>query len=224
MSSATNALEGLTQLLVSSSSSVLSSPSPTLTDHNGNFPAAALTTIFTPPTGCPTAVTSLPSQLSCMPSHYDDYFYGSLGYYSPAICPTGYTIGCSREPTGNAGPSVAATETAMICCPRQVLFLFDHYHLTNVKQSIRVCIGRSWSLCEDGIFDLRNRIWTSDSMGVFRSVILANRPNESLDHSHCNLQINLNHPNRDIYFFTFTFSERRPIFFRWKRRRFRVMG
>jgi hypothetical protein len=87
--------------------------------HNGIPPAAALTTVFTPPAGCPTAVTDLPLQLSCMPSGYNEYIYKSVGYFSPAICPTGYTIGCSREASGgNIGPAVGPTETAMICCPR----------------------------------------------------------------------------------------------------------
>ncbi|RYP48669.1 hypothetical protein DL768_005513 [Monosporascus sp. mg162] len=85
----------------------------------------ALTTTFTPPAACATS-TGLylvdcgedcsyhakgPLETTaCYPSEYDPHI--SSGYYSPGICPSGYTEACSRAE--NVG---TVTEWAYTCCP-----------------------------------------------------------------------------------------------------------
>ncbi|RYO83159.1 hypothetical protein DL764_009499 [Monosporascus ibericus] len=85
----------------------------------------ALTTTFTPPAACATS-TGLylvdcgedcsyhakgPLETtSCYPDDYDPQI--SSGYYSPGICPSGYTEACSR-----AESMGTATEWAYTCCP-----------------------------------------------------------------------------------------------------------
>lgn len=86
-----------------------------------------LTTIWTIPGGCPSPVplvddnhTTLDS--SCYPP--DDWtIWESLGFYSPGICPRGYTSGCKVTDSAYGG-IVRPTETAAICVPRSVMFLF----------------------------------------------------------------------------------------------------
>ncbi|KAI1343274.1 hypothetical protein F5Y15DRAFT_369564 [Xylariaceae sp. FL0016] len=87
--------------------------------HDGTPPVAALTTIFTPSSGCWPITDDETSDIdtfwttytSCAPPGYASYW--STFYYSPAICPSGYSIGCSRYT--DQGPPVEATETAMLC-------------------------------------------------------------------------------------------------------------
>jgi len=117
---------------------------PTLTtngpDHGGTPPAGAHPSRWTLPCGLLTNVyyangffggqTTSPS--SCGPSGW----YASstpsvesfapyvvtwtwpvrVGYYSPAICPSGYTAACSWYRT-HQGPTPEPTETAMNCLP-----------------------------------------------------------------------------------------------------------
>jgi hypothetical protein len=83
--------------------------------HEGTSPAGSLTTIFTPP--CDIATVEDWSGTSCYPRGWSDYWFGNTGYYSPAICPSGYTIACSRYATAQ-GPDVEPTETAALCAPR----------------------------------------------------------------------------------------------------------
>ncbi|EEU37187.1 uncharacterized protein NECHADRAFT_78398 [Fusarium vanettenii 77-13-4] len=79
-----------------------------------------LTTIWTIPGGCPSPVplvddnhTTLDS--SCYPP--DDWtIWESLGFYSPGICPRGYTSGCKVTDSAYGG-TVRPTETAAICVP-----------------------------------------------------------------------------------------------------------
>ncbi|KAI2619859.1 hypothetical protein GGS26DRAFT_321794 [Hypomontagnella submonticulosa] len=89
-------------------------------DHDGTPPVAALTTVWTPSEGCwPLSTRSTTdidmfwtSSPECAPPGYASYF--DTYYYSPAICPSGYTVGCSRYGEFQ-GPSVEPTETAMLC-------------------------------------------------------------------------------------------------------------
>ncbi|TLS27788.1 hypothetical protein PpBr36_00378 [Pyricularia pennisetigena] len=89
--------------------------------HDGTTPAGSLTTIWTPP--CPggpmtTWDSSANKSLeSCMPTNYKDvYYYGNAGYYSPGICPSGYTSAC-RQYNTQQGPPLEPEETAVICAP-----------------------------------------------------------------------------------------------------------
>jgi hypothetical protein len=81
--------------------------------HDGTSPAAALTTVFSG-SNCPVSTTSWSD--SCLPPNYSSvYWIGDVGYYSPAICPSGYTAACSRFDSLQ-GPGLESTETAMQCC------------------------------------------------------------------------------------------------------------
>ena len=104
-------------------------PTPTLAIMASNPPAsitregpvAALTTVFTPPPGCSTS-----SAASCFPTLWDQSVVAAshLRYYSPGICPSGYSSACNTYHTSLHGPSPLPSETAAICCKRYVeLFL-----------------------------------------------------------------------------------------------------
>lgn len=57
------------------------------------------------------------SPSSCLPTSWDAYWSRDLGYYSPALCFSGWSIGCTRLATTD-GPEVAPDETAYECVPR----------------------------------------------------------------------------------------------------------
>ncbi|KAI1809698.1 hypothetical protein GGS20DRAFT_264193 [Poronia punctata] len=96
-------------------------------------PLAALTTIFTPP--CPTTwlltTTKVPSQfppfpttasLLCDPPSWDTYIANrGFHYYSPAICPFGFTVGpeciITNPRTAQGFPTIRDGETAAYCVP-----------------------------------------------------------------------------------------------------------
>ncbi|KAK8074899.1 hypothetical protein PG997_009562 [Apiospora hydei] len=92
--------------------------------------AGPLTTIFTTPDFCApgrwsaTATPALSSSI-CMPPEFNRYYDYKYGFYSPGICPMGYTEGCAFPKTlaGRTngtpffGGTLMAGETARICCP-----------------------------------------------------------------------------------------------------------
>ncbi|XXH02146.1 hypothetical protein Hte_008514 [Hypoxylon texense] len=89
-------------------------------NHDGTPPVAALTTVWTASEGCFPVSTRPMSDIDmfwtsnpdCAPPGYASYF--DTYYYSPAICPSGFTVGCSRYGSFQ-GPDVEPTETAMLC-------------------------------------------------------------------------------------------------------------
>lgn len=95
--------------------------------HKGIAPAAAMPTPFDFPCG----VNFLNDEFHknknlrerCGPPGFEDYWWSGVGYYSPALCPRGYTAGCFRW-NSNQGPPVEVTETAVQCVPRCVFFFF----------------------------------------------------------------------------------------------------
>ncbi|GJC92592.1 hypothetical protein ColKHC_01418 [Colletotrichum higginsianum] len=103
-----------------------SDPNP-LTTQRG---AAPLTTVFTTPDFCKdlywtNTITPPLSSVVCMPTSWHQLYDYSWGYYSPGICPSGYTEGCAF-PTSLAtskgggirlGGPVVEGETARLCCP-----------------------------------------------------------------------------------------------------------
>lgn len=91
-------------------------------DPHAYPPVAALTTIFTPtPAYCTTGISRFDTSI-CMPTGWTKYWASNVGYYSPAICPSGYTSACTRTSSGILyGPPVLPSETAIMCCPR-----YDH--------------------------------------------------------------------------------------------------
>ncbi|KAF2454047.1 hypothetical protein BDY21DRAFT_111077 [Lineolata rhizophorae] len=85
-------------------------------------PAAAMTAVYTPPPSCDTMGPSAFNDEDCMPTAWSQYWWEDIGYYSPAICPSGYTSACPRPTTSNdvgglMGPSLIPSESAIICCP-----------------------------------------------------------------------------------------------------------
>ncbi|KAF2460467.1 hypothetical protein BDY21DRAFT_361419 [Lineolata rhizophorae] len=87
--------------------------------HNGTTPAAALTTVYTPDPECAEDSTWF-FRDSCMPTGWVEYWDGpEVGYYSPGICPSGFTPACERPAatTDDYGPAIAPGETATVCCP-----------------------------------------------------------------------------------------------------------
>ncbi|KAI0886441.1 uncharacterized protein GGS22DRAFT_187686 [Annulohypoxylon maeteangense] len=95
-------------------------PRATSLNHDGTPPVAPLTTVWTASPGCfPVSTRSTTdidmfwtSHTDCAPPGYASYF--ETYYYSPGICPSGFTVGCSRYGDFQ-GPSVEPTETAMLC-------------------------------------------------------------------------------------------------------------
>ncbi|KAB5584855.1 hypothetical protein GE09DRAFT_1068458 [Coniochaeta sp. 2T2.1] len=81
--------------------------------------AVPLTTIFTQPSGCawPIQETHASISTSCAPPEfYSVWGYG--GFYSPAVCPSGYTKGCGYTDSRVGGQfSVTSSETAVWCVP-----------------------------------------------------------------------------------------------------------
>ncbi|OLN88330.1 hypothetical protein CCHL11_00207 [Colletotrichum chlorophyti] len=92
--------------------------------------AAPLTTVFTTPDFCSSlywtnTITPPLSSIVCMPTSWHQVYDYSWGFYSPAICPLGYSEGCafptslatsSDGAIGMGGPVIAG-ETPRICCP-----------------------------------------------------------------------------------------------------------
>ena len=100
--------------------------------HGGTAALAALTTVFTAP--CPTSFILTSSKLasqyppfptdgpaSCDPPNWDSNIADkAFQYYSPAICPRGFTVGCFVDDarTSEGFPAIEASETAAYCVPR----------------------------------------------------------------------------------------------------------
>lgn len=122
-------------------------------DHDGTPPVAALTTVWTASEGCfPVSTRSTTdidmfwsSYTDCAPPGYASYF--ETYYYSPAICPSGYTVGCSRYGDFQ-GPPVEPTETAMLCVMSGYFCTPDewNYYATNTDLSYaQVMIQIRWA-------------------------------------------------------------------------------
>lgn len=86
--------------------------------------AIALTTVFTPPAGCSWPISDTFNRpTSCFPPYFDRAGPAYLGYYSPGICPSGYTVGCTPDTairTFNDEP-IKSGETVGVCVPVYVL-------------------------------------------------------------------------------------------------------
>jgi len=90
------------------------------TTQTGRY-AVPLTTVWTPPaeSGCRSVVQSSSSSYSQPPP--GEYIWRNDGYYSPGICPQGYTVGCTAKISVLNGEIITDSETAGICVPRYVL-------------------------------------------------------------------------------------------------------
>ncbi len=88
------------------------------TAHGGITPAAAMPTPFAFPCGVKFLNFQQDPDMrdKCAPPNFENYWKSSVGYYSPALCPEGYTAGCFRWNTAQ-GPPLETTETAVQCVP-----------------------------------------------------------------------------------------------------------
>lgn len=95
-----------------------------------NSIVGALTTIFTPPASCSDVITLIITSgstaawkgvddgrgdASCGPPSYLSMGIPDWTYYSPGICPHGWT---SATRSGETSPSTVGLETTAMCCPR----------------------------------------------------------------------------------------------------------
>ncbi|KAL1643327.1 hypothetical protein SLS58_004998 [Diplodia intermedia] len=93
--------------------------------------AGPLTTVFTTPDFCASSAWSdfgtpaLSSSICMPPNGWTEYWNLKAGFFSPAICPKGYTRGCAIPTSLATGISLGGplttdgteTETGHICCP-----------------------------------------------------------------------------------------------------------
>jgi len=99
----------------------LTSGLPSSRLHRGWDPDGSLLSVYTFPADCSSYTdTYIPfGRTSCVA--------GTGKYYSPAICPEGWTAAYTRPVLGNLGPPEEPDETAMFCCPRYgTLGSMDH--------------------------------------------------------------------------------------------------
>ena len=98
-------------------------PAVTTPRHEGFDAAGSLTTVFTFPPSCGPMLGDPWSQnFDCALPNWDSYLILEHGwhmqFYSPAICPEGYSAACTRPKAGLLGPEVESDETAWLCLPR----------------------------------------------------------------------------------------------------------
>lgn len=121
--------------------------------------AGPLTTVFQTPDFCASSIWGDPMtpplySSICMPPNFNNYWNWQIGYYSPGICPSGYTAAC-EFPTSLAtfssftdesssskswpyyGGEVKSDETARLCCPTGY----------NCYSTGMMGVGWSYSLC-----------------------------------------------------------------------------
>jgi hypothetical protein len=105
---------------------MVSTLTSTTTDTSGgtstSYTQPALTTLFTPAPSCfdsPTAFVV--EDINCLPEDYYVSVADDWQYYSPGICPTGYTAACTKL-VGESRiiPQLLPSETAVYCCPTYV--------------------------------------------------------------------------------------------------------
>ncbi|KAK3374674.1 hypothetical protein B0H63DRAFT_452521 [Podospora didyma] len=95
-------------------------------------PAAALTTVYTLP--CGPYFDQYDS--SCAPPNWTSYWGGNVGYYSPAICPSGWTIACGRFASAQ-GPALTFGESAGMCAPSGYTCCGASYTSVACKDTLR---------------------------------------------------------------------------------------
>ncbi|KAJ3546494.1 hypothetical protein NM208_g1966 [Fusarium decemcellulare] len=91
----------------------------------GNYDIAPLTTVWVAAEGCPSIVQfggDFDTSTSCYPPDYESVWY-SYGFYSPGICPEGYTSGCTPTDSLRAIHTLARAFffTPSPCLPHQQL-------------------------------------------------------------------------------------------------------
>ncbi|KAH6669720.1 hypothetical protein F5X68DRAFT_265178 [Plectosphaerella plurivora] len=81
--------------------------------------AVPMTTVWTAPPGCPTNVPYVEDRefyLTCGPPGFEAVFEND-GYYSPGVCPSEYTVGCTAEKASINRETIRAGETVGMCVP-----------------------------------------------------------------------------------------------------------
>ncbi|KAI1765663.1 hypothetical protein GGR53DRAFT_254036 [Hypoxylon sp. FL1150] len=136
-------------------------PRQSYIDHDGTPPVGALTTVWTAKEGCFPVSTRSTTDIDmfwtnnpeCAPPGYASYF--STYYYSPAICPSGFTVGCSRYGDFQ-GPDVEPTETAMLCVMSDYFCTTDdwNYYATNTDLGYaQIMIEIRWAASDLSILE-----------------------------------------------------------------------
>lgn len=165
--------------------------------------AGPLTTVFQTPDFCASSLwedTMTPPLYSsiCMPPNFNNYWNWQIGYYSPGICPSGYTQACDF-PTSLAtfssftdehasskswpyyGGEVKSDETARLCCPTG----YNCYStgMMGVGWSYSLCIstvpsttlrdpevttGTAYTTTENLAFAIQVR-WRSEDLSIFET-------------------------------------------------------
>ncbi|KAI0018033.1 hypothetical protein F4780DRAFT_557963 [Xylariomycetidae sp. FL0641] len=126
-------------------------------DHGGTPPVGSLLTVFTPGPGCFPVTANASVTLdafwsdtpSCAPPGYTSYYEyndSPTFYYSPAICPSGFSSGCSRFDVAQ-GPTVEPTETAILCVLEgyECAPGWDAFYATNDDGMSQVMIEVRWA-------------------------------------------------------------------------------
>lgn len=78
-----------------------------------------LTTVWTAPNDCPTIVPHGREEEwyeTCAPPNYEAVFVND-GYYSPGVCPSGYTVGCQPSGPSINNERILTDETVGMCVP-----------------------------------------------------------------------------------------------------------
>jgi len=96
--------------------------------NTSSYVVQPLTTVFTAPAACEYPFpSSFSGPASCVPENWVSAAQAPLGYYSPGICPAGYTVGCDAwtslrisyfEMSGVSTYLPSDGETAKLCIPR----------------------------------------------------------------------------------------------------------
>lgn len=78
-----------------------------------------MTTQWAAPSNCPSLVPDeqlATWYLECGPEAFEQVWYND-GYYSPGVCPSGYTVDCTATGTYINHETIMPSETAGMCVP-----------------------------------------------------------------------------------------------------------
>jgi len=94
-------------------------PSSALIDNYCERWAVPMTTQWEAPTRCPDIVPQDEAEdwyLTCGPDAFEQVWFND-GYYSPGVCPSGYTIDCTGTESYLNSETIMPEETAGLCVP-----------------------------------------------------------------------------------------------------------
>ncbi|KAL2121612.1 hypothetical protein VTJ04DRAFT_5639 [Mycothermus thermophilus] len=138
--------------------------------------AVALTTVWTPPPDCtwplPTKEFKYPpfTRVSCAPPYWEHAGRGWMGFYSPAICPSGYTVGTTVPSTRRYyhDNPIHPDETVGICVPTSYTYEVTNWDITPRKAATSLLPfpdGETYT-SEAYVFVIR---WRSEDLSLFET-------------------------------------------------------